>query len=491
MKITKYLNANTASIAGFVVFAYWLLAIKNGFMLRWYDEMSLFEPTRIFFRQFLYYPGGLLRHAGTWLTQLLYHPWLGTSALIVLWLMLWWLTCKAFNLMRDAAPIALIVPIALLVSVVQLDEAWLTLKTTGYIFSNTLGYLFTAGTIALFRLASPRPIDCTATSLLIAACYPIAGFYALLSAVICIILSIKTAIHKKQYVLFGGVVLTILLIAVIPPVYYTYLQGNTVDNDYLYLKGLPELLMESFDIYLWIPFIVATVWMLLLALAEGTTCLGENRYIRWVGIATVCLGCVWGVRASHKSEQLRATVLMLQHLDKNDWQGMSGIMSRIKEPPNYTMRLLNRLALANQGREGESPSGYSAQAGDGRHSEKFTMTAFINVPVYYNIGRFNQSYRWAMEHTVQYGKRVFFLKYMVKDALLRGEIQLAKRYNNILLATMFHREWAEHINRFIENPSLIDTDPEFRRILEYEKMERPDVKDGNGSVDNENIADVH
>ena len=119
------------------------------------------------------------------------------------------------------------------------------------------------------------------------------------------------------------------------------------------------------------------------------------------------------------------------------------------------------------------------------------MTAFVHVPVYYNIGRLNQSYRWAMEHTVQYGKRVFFLKYMVKDALLRGEIQLAKRYNDILLSTMFHREWAENINRFIENPSLIDTDPDFQRILGYGKMERPDVKSGNDSVDDENIAEVH
>lgn len=484
MTSKKYLNANTIVTIIFMVVTYWLLAMKNGFMLRWYDEMSLFEPTRIFFRQFLYYPGGLLRYAGTWLTQLLYYPWLGSSALIALWLLLCWLICKAFRLGRDAAPLALVVPLALLVSVVQLDDAWLTLKTPGYIFSNTLGYIFTTGTISLYRLASPKTGASAATSVLIAVCYPVGGFYALLAATVCAILSIKTALRYKRYIMLVGSALTILMIVVIPPIYYTYLHGNTVDNDYLYLKGLPELMMESFDIYLWIPFMVATVWILLLALAEGTVCLGENRYVRWLSIATVCLGLVWGVMASRKSEQLRATVLMLQRLDRNDWQGMSIIMSRIKEPPNYTMRLLNNLALVNQGIKGESPSNYSARPGDGRHSEKFTMTAFVHVPVYYNIGRLNQSYRWAMEHTVQYGKRVFFLKYMVKDALLRGEIQLAKRYNDILLSTMFHRKWAEEMNRFIENPSLIDTDPDFQRVLEYGKGENP-------YKDNEEIADIH
>ncbi|MDE7410123.1 MAG: hypothetical protein K2N09_08875 [Muribaculaceae bacterium] len=486
MRLNKRVNTNLIAIAAFILYAYWLLAIKNGYMLRWYDEMSLFEPTRIFFRQFLYYPGGLLRYVGTWLTQLLYYPWLGSTALIALWLLLWWFICKAFSLGRDAAPLAILILLALLVSIVQLDEAWLSLKTPGYIFSNTLGYMFTAVTVILYRLASPKPAAATTTSALIVACYPIAGFYALLAAAICTILSIRTSIKDKRYIILAGSALTILLIAVIPPVYYTCLRGNTVDNDYLYLKGLPELLMESFDTYLWIPFIATTTIMLLLALTSGTICLKDHRYLRWFGITAVCLGFVWGVRASQKSEQLRATVLMLQRLDRNDWQGMTAIMSRIKEPPNYTMRLLNHLAIANMGREGESPSGYSAQPGDGRHSEKFTMTAFVHVPVYYNIGRLNQSYRWAMEHTVQYGKRVFFLKYMVKDALLRGETKLARRYNDILLSTMFHRKWAEEMNRFIENPSLIDSDPDFLRILEYGKMENPDEND-----DNENIADIH
>ena len=99
----------------FVVLAYWLLAVRNGYMLRWYDEMSLFEPTRIFFRQFLYYPGGMLRWAGTWLTQLLYYPWLGATALIALWLLLAWLTRKAFRLPAGATPLSLLVPLALLV----------------------------------------------------------------------------------------------------------------------------------------------------------------------------------------------------------------------------------------------------------------------------------------------------------------------------------------------------------------------------------------
>lgn len=463
---------NPIVTGAFVVFAYWMLAVKNGFMLRWYDEMSLFEPTRIFFRQFLYYPGGLLRWAGTWLTQLLYHPWLGATALIALWLLLAWLTRRAFRLSRDTSPLALLVPMAMLVSVVQMDEAWLSIKSAGYIFSNTLGYIFTVLSVFFFRKASSRPVPAMIVAAITAFSYPFAGFYALLGAAICAVIAVISAVKDRRYLHFATAASAVGLIIVAPCIYYSYFHGNTADNDHLYLRGLPELTMEAFDLYLWMPFIVATAVLLLIAVISGLGWLTDGGLLKWTCILAVCCGLAWGVTASRKSEQLRATVLMLQRLDRGDWQGMTSIMSRIKEPPNYTMRILNNLALVNLGQKGESMAGYTPAPGDGRHSEKFTMTAFVQVPLYYSIGRFNQSQRWAMEHTVQYGKRVFFLKYMVKDALLRGEIHLAKRYNDILMSTMYHRKWAEEMDRFIKDPHLIDSEPAFRRILELAEGER-------------------
>ncbi|MDE5814022.1 MAG: hypothetical protein K2H72_07035 [Muribaculaceae bacterium] len=484
MKTSRYINIYTATTAVFVLLTYWLLAVKNGYMLRWYDEMSLFEPTRIFFRQSLYYPGGLLKWSGTWLTQLLYYPWLGSTALVVLWLLLAWLTRKAFRMPDAVAPLALLVPLAILVSVVQLDEAWLSLKSAGYVFSNTLGCIFTILIVLAYRLSGPRWMLCAAIAAASALCYFFVGFFGLLGASICAILAVCTAIRDRKYLNLTTAAIAIVLIAVIPPLYYHYFQGNTVDNDLLYLKGLPELMMEKFDIYLWKPFIAATAILLILALIKGAMGWKEGKLMKWIATGAVCVMAIWCFRADNKSEQLRATVLMLQKLERSDWAGMTGVMSRIKEPPNYTMRTLNNLAVMNQGGEWQSLKGYQPARGDGRHSEKFTMTAFANVPMCYNTGRFSESYRWAMEHTVQYGKRVFFLKYMVKNALLRGEIQLAKRYNDILKSTMFHRQWAEEMERYIDNPALIESNPDFNRIFELGKASGQQGPDGE-------TADIH
>lgn len=484
MKQNKHLTPGLIVNTVFVVFAYWLLVVKNGYMLRWYDEMSLFEPTRIFFRQFANYPGGLLRYAGTWLTQLLFYPWLGATALIALWLLMAWIIRKGFRLSESAAPLALLIPAAMLVSVLQLDEAWLSMKSAGYIFSNTLGYIFAAFVMLIFKRAYTRPLLATIVAAISALCYPFAGFYALLGAALCALLEICTAIKEKRLLHFaiaGGI---ICIIFIVPQIYYTYFHGNTADNDYLYLKGLPELMIEAFDRYLWLPFIFATAILLIIAILNEIGWLKEGRFLKWVSIVAVCSGLVWSVKASTKSEQLRATVLMLQRYDRGDWQGVTSIMSRIKEPPNYSMRIINNVALANQGYQGENMSQYSPSGGDGRHSEKFTMTAFIKVPVYYNIGRLNQSMQWAMEHTVQYGKRVFFLKYMVKSALLKGETKLAKRYNDILKSTMFHRKWAEEMEKYIDNPSLIGSNPDMQRILLYGEGEK-------NRENNESTAEVH
>lgn len=462
---TRYLNTNIIVTFIFILFCYWLLVVKNGYMLQWYDEMSFFESTRFFFRQSLYYPGGLLRYAGTWITQLMYYPFLGSTVIILLWLLICWLTKRAFNLSWANVPFAFIVPMALLVSIVQLDEAWLSMKSMGFVFSNTLGYLFTVVAICVYRLSERNRIIAMAVLLITVACYFIAGFYALLAAVIGIILMIGDSIRSKKYLDLVFPALVVATLVVLPNLYYTYFHGTTVDNQYPYLKGLPDFLIEPYDKYLWKPFIVATACLVMLALLSVLRLLPSNRFMQCLSLIAVCVCGFWSVKAEQKNEQLRATVHMLRHLEENDWTRMTNVMSHITEPPNYTMRILNNLAVVSLGGENENLSGYKPRNIDARHAEAFTITAFIEVPVNYYIGKFNQSYRWAMEHSVQYGKRVFFLKYMIKDALLKDEIKLAKRYNDLLLRTMFHRKWAEEMNRYIEDPSLIPSNPEFNHVL--------------------------
>lgn len=475
--IDKSSTVNIALTVVFILFSFWILAIKNASMLRWYDEMSLFESNWFYFRQFIYYPGGLLRYVGTYLTQFLYYPMLGASILILLWLLCILVTKATFGFRKALYPLTLLIPLCLLVSVVHLDEAWLSIKSTGYVYFTTLGYLFTLTAFWIYRKAGNRIVLKGLIALIIPLFYTVAGFYALLASLLCIVDSIAKG--RKNLMYFAIAAISLIFVVVVPKIYYIYFPGNTVDNDYLHLKGLPELLMESYDVYLWRPFIVASALVLIFGLIQAFAIpqlkdspLKESGIVRWGGIALVIAGGIWCTVADNKSEQLRATVLMLRCLERNDWKGMLHILSLTRENPNYSMLVLANLAKDNLGGQRQDLSMLQPYNIDARHAEAFTMTAFIQVPVNYYIGHFNQSYRWAMEHTVQYGKRVYFLKYMIKDALMRGEIKLAKKYNDILLSTLYHKKWAEEMNRYIENPKLIKDHPEFVGVLLMSEEEK-------------------
>ena len=452
-----------------MVFAFWMLALKNGFMLRWYDEMSLFQPGVESLRQFLLYPGGVFRFAATFLTQFLFYPALGASVLILLWLLCAWITGKAFRLSGGSLTLCFLVPLCLLASVLHFDEICLSFESQGYVFYNTLGFLFSLAAYWLFSAFSGRSGVQMAMAAILPLFYPLAGFFALLPALMCVISLSATAYRGRKPLPGIAAAVSLALSAVVPLLYYRHFPGTTVDNDFLYLKGLPELTMNDYDLYMWTPFAVAAALLLLFViisvLPESRSIYG-SRITSWCGAGVFALGLLLCVSEDgRKSEQLRATVLMTQAIADHDWRKAVHIMSLTKESPNYTMCVLDNLARAYCGME-RRPTGNMMTGGyDFRHDEDFTITAFVDVPVNHHIGRFNQSHRWATEHNVQYGNKVYFIKYTVLNALMNGDLKLARKFNRLLERTMFHRQWAEEINRYIDDPSLLSTYPDYDHLM--------------------------
>ncbi|MDE6741948.1 MAG: hypothetical protein K2J58_06410 [Muribaculaceae bacterium] len=448
----------------FIIFALWMLPLKNGFMLRWYDEMSLFEPDA--FRGFLLYPGGIFRYAGTFMTQFLYYPWLGATILIAIWLLDAFLAESAFRLHGVRRPLSFLIPFCLLASILHFDEAAISFESQGYVFYNTLGFTFSLAACWLFSKLEHHDTLRSILAIILPLLYPLAGFFALLPAIVCAIyLGIK-AVCKRKLLTGAFATADFILAVAVPLIYYRYFPGTTVDNDYLYLKGLPELTMNDYDLYLWYPFMIASLLIIVFPFIIGFAKVSSSKVTAlcsWSLFAVAILCCFKEDRK--KTEQLRATVLMTQAIADHDWRKAVNIMSFTKESPNYSMCVLDNLARAYAGFERRSTAGMMPGGSDFRHDEDFTITAFVNVPVNHHIGRFNQSHRWATEHNVQYGNKVYFIKYTVLNALMNGDLVFAKKFNRLLERTMFHRSWAEDINRIIDNPSTINTLPDYDHLM--------------------------
>ena len=465
----KRILYNITLPALFVIFAFWILAVKNGFMLRWYDEMSLFEPGAESLHRFLMYPGGIFRFAGTFLTQLLYYPALGAGALILIWLLCAWLTKVSFRLGMNASGLCFLIPFCLLASVLHLDEGCLSFESQGYVFYNSIGFTFSIGAYCVFTVLRRSVIAQAVIAILLPLLYPLAGFFALLPAVMCIASLCAAAMKDRKVLPVVMAAISLILVVALPLIYYRYFPGTTVDNDFLYLKGLPELTMEDYDWYLWRPFALATAVFIVLVAISIFIGFGKINSSKIMTVSSVALFLI-GISAcfvadGRKSEQLRATVLMIDAIENHDWNKACHIMSLTKESPNYTMCVLDNLARSYSGRERNGAGNMMTVTKDFRHDEDHTIKIFVNVPVNYNIGRFNQSHRWATDQNVQYGNRVYYLKYIVRNAIMNGDMEFARKFNRLLMRTMFHRKWAEEMNRYIEDPSLITTIPDYGFLM--------------------------
>lgn len=444
-------------------------------MLRWLDEMSLFEPGSESLHRFLLYPGGIFRFAGTYLTQLLYYPALGSGVLILIWLLCVWLARISFDLKGMASPLCYMVPFSLLASVLALDEACLTFESQGYVFYNTLGFAFSLASYALFIALRRNTTARIVIPLILPLLYPLAGFFALLSALMCVVricLTRKEGSAVSNWVTVG---VSLVLMIMIPKMYYLYCPGTTADNQYLYLRGLPEFTMNGYDWYLWSPFVGASafcIFFVIISIYADILKLHTGKITGWLSAMLFALGILGCLSAdSGKSEQLRAKVLMIKAIENKEWSRVSHVMSLTKESPDYTMCVLDNLARAYTRSQRLDLQNMMAVAADFRHDENFTITAFVNVPVNHYIGRFNQSHRWATEHYIQYGPRVFFIKYIVLNALMNGDLEFARKFNRILGRTMFHKKWAEDIDRYIDNPTLLTTLPDYDFLMQLRQEE--------------------
>lgn len=449
-----------------ILFAVVMLPLRNDYLLRWIDETSLFETDAFTVSFFLSVPGGVLQFAGNWLTQFMYYPWLGSLILIAFWVILTLLIVKAFKVKPRLRPLAVAVPMALLLSVTQLDEVWLTLNSPGFLFTPTLGFMITASAvwlIRLLRLAWAR----MAVAAVFAAIYPWLGFYALAAVALCMLMEAVRALKSRRIIGLLWILIPLAVVILVPYLYYWNFNGTYADGEMMWLKGLPSLTMEGYDFYMWVPFIIIMIVMGALAVVSDIDF--NEKALKtggWISVGVVlALGVAVCVADSRRSEQFRATVLMSHYVGTLQWDRAANIMNNITEAPTREMQALCGLALNNMGMQPmritapERPDG-----GNPRKSAKLIESVFVNVPVYFHIGDHNASYRWAMEHTVSYGKRVYFLKYMVKNALAMRDFELARKYNAILLKTMFHKNWAKEYQMYIDNPEWLEGSEEFRNL---------------------------
>jgi hypothetical protein len=439
------------------------------------QEQSLFLDTPLFFRQQLVVPGGLLTYIGCFLTQLLYYPVLGVAVLCLLWGLLMWMMQRTFMVSQRWAPL-LIVPVALLLAANVEMGYWIyAIKLKGWYFDATIGVMVIVALLWAFRLLAARRM--WRRVLLVVTTivgYPLFGTYALAATVLMGLWCWR--LDKDHWQALADSILGLLTVTAVPLLCYQYVyyQTNMVN---LWWTALPIFKILETNQEYYVPYALLGACLVILTVGKWNqesikptkptktqkSQKPQKARISWQTIVVigVLAVTVYGVnKAWMKDENFHREAAMMHYIEDTRWEEMLEEAAKQEDVPTRSIVLMRNLALSRLGRQGSEMCKYVN--GSKKPASPFAPPAsmIVGEMIYYNYGMMNDSHHMCIEGGVEFGWRVQYLKYLARCGLMTGETNVMYKYTNMLKHTLFHSQWAEHLETLQQQPALMRTDRE-------------------------------
>jgi len=442
------------------------------------QELNLFLDTPLYFRQQMVVPGGLLTYVGSFLTQLFYYPVLGVAVLCLLWGLLMWMMQRTFMVSQRWALI-LIVPVALLLAANVEMGYWIyTIKLKGWFFDATIGVMVIVALLWAFRLLSAhrlwRRVLLVVTSIV---GYPLFGTYALAATVLMALWCWR--LDKNRWQALADSLLGALTVLAIPLLAYQYVyyQTNIVN---LWWMALPTFkIIEVYDEY-YTPYALLGACLLILTIGKWSqeevkpqktqkpsksqkSPKPRKSRIAWqtlvvIGVLAVTVYGVW--KMWMKDENFHREVAMMHYSEETRWEEALEEAAKQEDVPTRAIVMMRNLALSRLGRQGSEMCQYVN--GSKKPDSPFAPPASLIVGdmIYYHYGMMNDCHHMCIEGGVEFGWRVQYLKYLARCGLMTGEKNVMYKYTEMLKHTLFHSQWAEHLEALQQKPELMRTDSE-------------------------------
>ena len=153
--IKRLLKPITLWLATLVVVAAVLLFFEADLLWK-VQQHNVFLDTTMFFQQMMAMPGGMLEWLATYFSQHFYYPWVGVIILCGWWLLLMWLTKRAFNI-PDRWTVLTLVPVAILIVANMCLGYWIyVIKLPGYFYVATIGTTALAALLWAYRILNEK-----------------------------------------------------------------------------------------------------------------------------------------------------------------------------------------------------------------------------------------------------------------------------------------------------------------------------------------------
>lgn len=449
------------SICVFILFAFYLL-LRNDYIWKWVEGLSLFIPDADFFHKFLLMPGGLLAYVGCYLTQFLYYPVIGCTLFVGLLYVVQLLTTKIVRFPSFLYPLSFFPSLMLLTAVLNVGYTWITLKSPGHFFVPALGCIFFLSCLMAYKRIHFFPLRVLSV-FLIAATYPLFGFYALFATGLCLLYEWRIKHSELKYLAIF--IIGLASIILIPKLYYFTINSTEQEISRLYVAGLPTFFIRRAELMLWMPFLLLLGYYVLLTLFPLTE--RTKHLSKWlvISISIYAMAMIFTAQQMYRNENFEASVRASLAMEDGNWSKVLEAVNQVQGSPTRDVAIEKRIGLMqmNMPQPSDELPPLLEVYKDSRPGI-FTFMQLCGLPMHYYMGQINLCYRWGMELSVEYGWRVSSLKYMIKSALLQREFSLAQKYNDVLKKTAFHKDWAEKYQHYIDSPKRMKSDKEFIKI---------------------------
>ena len=456
----RLLNPITLWLAALVPVAAALLFFEADLLWK-VQQHNVFLNTSLFFQQMMAVSGGMLSYLGAFFTQHFYYPWVGVILMCGWWLLLMWLTKRAFSI-PDRWTVLTLIPVALLL-VANMDMGYWVyfMKLPGYFYVATLGTTAATALLWAFRcLPGNQWVRSAFVLLTVLVGYPLMGAYALAAAVLMGVMAWRQPATQTSRIVLS--VVALLSIIAIPLLCYRFVYVGTNVSD-IYRTAIPVFMVaESYPVY-YIPYYALAVCFLLMAVTyrqerteQKATLL--NTYV--IPLAS-CIILVAGVyHFWYKDANFHHELRMQRCIEQADWEGVVKEGAKQDGEPTRAIVMMRNLALSRLGRQCDEM--YQFPKGSKKSNSPLPVFMFnvVGRMMLYQYGAMNECHRVCMEEGVEYGWNVEQLKYMARTAIFNQEPQTARKFLDILRKTVYDGGWADHMETLLNDKQLLAKDNE-------------------------------
>lgn len=462
------------------------------------QQNDLFLFSSLFFKQTMVESGGMLSYLGAFFTQFFYYPWIGVILLCGWWLLLMWLTKRAFSI-PDKWNILSLIPVAILL-IANMDMGyWVyVMKLRGYFFVATIGTTVGVALLWLFRLLPQNLwVRVAYVVLVVLAAYPLMGIYALITALLMGIWIWRLSDNRTQNVIIS--IAALLAIVAIPLFYYHFVYHQT-NITHIYLTAIPDYgIDKDYNAYK-IPYYVLAACFLAFVIAYRKPSLetpavqtlntekkepkgkkndkntkAKKPVLLWTLQGALLAALAFGVwHFWYKDANFHHELRMERCLEKADWEGIVEEGKAQNDEPTRAIVLMHNLALSRLGRQCDEM--YNFPKGSKRSATPIPVYMYntAGYQINYNYGLLNECHRLCMETGVEFGWNAELLQYMARSAMLGGEKAATRKYLSLLRQTLFFGSWADRMETLLNTPGEMYADNEtgpVTRMLHYANIQ--------------------